>query len=75
MPIAIPRKRRFFLRRIHLFTWEDFFQNWGDIFYADVETFLPKTYGGRSKLSVHFRLHFFAAKNLYIWMLGFSLAD
>ena len=37
--------------------------------------FCPKHLGERSKLPVHFRLHFFAAKNLYIWMLGFSLAD
>jgi hypothetical protein len=46
MPIALPQKRRFSLRRIHLFTGEDLFQNWGDIFYADVETFWPKTFGG-----------------------------
>ena len=47
----------------------------GTFFMLMWKLFCPKHLGGRSKLPVHFRLHFFAAKNLYIWMLGFSLAD
>ena len=69
-PLPSPGREDFFSGEYIYSQGRTSFKIWGNICG---NFFVWNIWGRKSKLPVHCRLHFFTAKNLYIWMLSFSV--